>query len=67
MQKPTQRHRSLHFGRTHDQNLEAFPPASQVTILNSHQVIGIATNTSMVLSWVLATYLLMTAGQGCRM
>jgi len=28
---------------------EAFPPARQGTILNSHGVIGIATNTSIVL------------------
>jgi len=29
---------------------EAFPPARQGTILNTHRVIGIATNTSMVLN-----------------
>jgi len=29
---------------------EAFPPPRQGTILNSHGVIGIATNTSMVLT-----------------
>jgi len=34
---------------------EAFPPARQGTILNSHRVIGIATNTSMVLSCVSVT------------
>jgi len=32
---------------------EAFPPARQGTILKSHQVIGIATNTSMVLNCTL--------------
>jgi len=32
---------------------EAFPPARQGTILNSHRVIGIATNTSMVLNCAL--------------
>jgi len=32
---------------------EAFPPAMQETILNSHRVIGIATNTSMVLNCAL--------------
>jgi len=29
---------------------EAFPPARQGTIQNSHRVIGIATNTSMVIN-----------------
>jgi len=42
----TQRRRSLHIGKTHDQILrhvaEAFRPARQGTILNSHRVIGIA-------------------------
>jgi len=37
-------------GKTHDQHLEA---ARQGTILNSHRVIGIATNTSMVLNCTL--------------
>jgi len=32
---------------------EAFPPARQETILNSHRVIGIATNTSMALNCAL--------------
>jgi len=45
----TQRRKSLHIGKTHDQHLEAFAeafsPARQGTILNSHRVIGIATNT----------------------
>jgi len=40
---------------------EAFPPASQGTILNSHRVIGIATNTSMMLNCTLVTYIMMTA------
>jgi len=40
---------------------KAFPPARQGTILNSHRVIGIATNTSMVLICALVTYLMMTA------
>jgi len=40
---------------------EAFPPAMQATILNSHQVIDIATNTSMVLNGALVTYIMMTA------
>jgi len=39
---------------------EAFPPARQGTILNSHRVIGIATNTSMVLNCALLTYIMMT-------
>jgi len=43
---------------------EAFPPARQGTILNSHQVIGIATNTSMVLNCALVTYIMMTADVG---
>jgi len=40
---------------------EAFPPARQGTILNSHRVIGIAINTSMVLNCALVTYIMMTA------
>jgi len=40
---------------------EAFLPARQGTILNSHRVIGIATNTSMVLNYALVTYIMMTA------
>jgi len=43
---------------------EAFPPAKQGTILNSHRVIGISTNTSMVLNYALVTYLMMTADVG---
>jgi len=44
---------------------EAFPPAKQRTILNKHRVIGIATNTSMVLNCALVTYIMMTADVGC--
>ena len=40
---------------------EAFPPARQGTIVNNHRVIGIATNTSVVLNCTLVTYLMMTA------
>jgi len=40
---------------------EAFPPARQGTFLNSHRVIGISTNTSMVLNCALVTYIMMTA------
>ena len=43
---------------------EAFPPARQGTILNNHRVIGIAINTSMMLSCALATCLMMTAEIG---
>jgi len=42
----------------------AFPPARQGTILNSHRVIGIPTNTSVVLNCALVTYILMTADVG---
>jgi len=65
----THRRRLLHSDKMHDQHLghvaEAFPPARQVTILNSHRVIGIATNTSMVLNCALVTYIMMTA-DSCR-
>jgi len=40
---------------------QAFPPARHGTILNSYRVIGIATNTSMVLNCALVTYIMMTA------
>jgi len=40
---------------------EAFPPARQGIILNSHRVIDIATNTSVVLNCALVTYIMMTA------
>jgi len=41
---------------------EAFPPARQGTILNSHGVIAI--NTSMVLNCALVTYIMMIADVG---
>jgi len=40
---------------------EASSPARQGTILNSHRVIGIAINTSMVLN---CAYMMMTADVG---
>jgi len=40
---------------------EAFPSATQGTILNSNRVIGISANTSMVLNCTLVTYIMMTA------
>jgi len=43
---------------------EAFPSARQGTILNSHRVIDIANNTSMVLNCALVTYIVMTADVG---
>jgi len=43
---------------------EAFPRASQGTILNSHQVIGIATNTSMVLNSAFVTGCSLTSYPG---
>jgi len=43
---------------------EAFLPARQGRILNSHRVIGIATNTSIVLNCALVTYIMMTADVG---
>jgi len=43
---------------------EAFPPARQGTIINSHRVIGIATNTSMVQNCALVTYIMMAADVG---
>jgi len=66
----TQRLRSLHIGKTHDQQpilshvAEAFPPARQGTILNKHRIIAIAANTSLVLNCALVTYILMTADAG---
>jgi len=65
----TQRRRSLHISKTHDQHLDSRGilqrhPASQGTILNSHRVIGIAPNTSTVLNCVLVTYIIMTADVG---
>jgi len=65
MPKQTQRRRSLHIGKTHDQHLEAccrgISSCYAGAILNSHPVIGIATNTSMVLNCALVTYTMMTA------
>jgi len=43
---------------------EAFPPARKGTIINSHRVIGIATNTSMVQNCALVTYIMMTGDVG---
>jgi len=43
---------------------EAFLPARQGTILNSHRVIGIATNTSMVLNCALVTGCSLTSYPG---
>jgi len=43
---------------------DTYPPAWQGTIQNSHRVIGIATNTSMVLNCALVTYIMMTADVG---
>jgi len=43
---------------------EAISPAMQGTIQNSHLVIGIATNTSMVLNCALVTYIIITADVG---
>ena len=56
-------------------NEETFPPARRKlspalrlspaeTILNNHRVIGIVTNTSVMLSCALVTYLMMTAEVG---
>jgi len=45
---------------------EAFTPARQRTILNSYRVIGIATNTSMVLNCTLVAYIMMTADAGLQ-
>jgi len=67
----TQRCRSLHIGKSHDQHLEACCCGirlsscyRQGTILNSHLVIGIAANTSIVLNCALVTYIMMTADAG---
>jgi len=43
---------------------EAFPLARNGTILNFHRVIGIATNTPMVLNCALVTYIMMIADVG---
>ena len=55
------RGRSLHIGRTHDQHFEAFCKGIS---WDNHRVIGIATNTSMVLNCAVVTYLMMTAEVG---
>jgi len=58
----------LHIGKTHASILwhfaEALTPARQGTIQNSHRIIGIATNTSMVQNCALMTYIMMTADVG---
>jgi len=36
---------------------QGFPPARQGTILNSHRVICIATNTQMLLNWCLSDWM----------
>jgi len=60
--KQTYRRSHCTSAKTHDQHFaEAFPPAMQETILNFHRVIGIATNSSMVLNCALVTYIMMTA------
>jgi len=68
MPKQTQRLRSLHIGKRMTSILKhvaaAFPPARQGTSLNSHRVIGIATNTSKVQNCGLVTYIMMTADVG---
>jgi len=43
---------------------EAFPPARHGTTLNYRRVIGIATNTLMVLNFALVTYIIMTTDVG---
>jgi len=43
---------------------EAFPRARQGIVLSFHRVIGIATNTSMVLNCALVTYIMMPADAG---
>jgi len=61
MLKQTQRRRSLHIGKKHDQYL-LLP--LEGTILNSHRVIGIAINTSMVLNFALVTGCSLTSYPG---
>jgi len=66
----TQRHRSLHIGKTHDQLLEACCRGisswwvRENPKLPSSHFIGIATNTSMVLNYAVVTYVMMTAAVG---
>jgi len=43
---------------------EAFPPDRQGTILNFHRIIGIDTNTLMVLNYALLSYIMMKADVG---
>jgi len=67
MPKQTQRRRSVHISKKRSTSIlrhvaEAFPPARQGT--NFHRVIGIATNTSIVLNCALVTYIMMTADVG---
>jgi len=68
MQKQTQRHRLCTLAKRMTSILrhvaEVLPPARQGTILNSHRVISIATNTSMVLNCAFVTYIMMTAYAG---
>jgi len=65
MLKQTQRRRSLHIAEKRMTSIlryvvEAFRPARKGTILNPNRVIGIATNTSMVLNCAIVTYIMMT-------
>jgi len=46
--------------------VESFPPARQQTTLNAHRVIGMASNTSMVLNCALVTNVMMTADVGLQ-
>jgi len=57
--------RGVHISKTHDQHLQACCRGisscyRQGTILNSHRVIGIATNTSMALNCAIVTYIMMS-------
>jgi len=59
----------LQIGKLHIANnlrhvAEAFSPARQGSILNSHRVIGIATNTTMGLNCALMTCIMITADVG---
>jgi len=65
----TQRCRSLHISAKRMTSIlryvaDVFPPARQGTMLDSHRVMGIATNTSAVLNCALVTYIMMTADVG---
>jgi len=63
-----QTQRNRYIGKTHDQHLEAccrgISSCWEGKILISHRVIGIATNTSLVLNWALVTYIMMIADVG---